>query len=131
MSQTVAAADALIKNLERAEKYLARFKATTVPHFIAGQPDSGSGETFDNLSPVDNSVLCKVASGNVADVDRAAQAAASGFPAWRAVEGAKRRTILHKIADRIEARAEEIAIVESIDTGQPIRYMSSAALRAA
>ena len=53
------------------------------------------------------------------------------FPAWRAVPGAKRRAILHAIADAIEARAEEIALVESMDTGQPIRYMAKAALRGA
>jgi 5-carboxymethyl-2-hydroxymuconic-semialdehyde dehydrogenase len=130
MSQT-AAADALTKNVAAAEKYLARFKEATVPHFIGGRPDSGCGKTFDNLSPIDNAILSKVASGDAMDVDRAAQAAASAFPAWRAVDGAKRRAILHKIADRIEARAEEIAVVESMDTGQPIRYMSSAALRSA
>ena len=45
--------------------------------------------------------------------------------------GAKRRAILHAIADAIEARAEEIALVESMDTGQPIRYMAKAALRGA
>ena len=55
----------------------------------------------------------------------------AAFPAWRALPGAKRRAILHAIADAIEARAEEIALVESMDTGQPIRYMAKAALRGA
>ena len=45
--------------------------------------------------------------------------------------GAKRRKILHAIADAIEARADEIALVESSDTGQAIRYMAKAALRGA
>ncbi len=45
--------------------------------------------------------------------------------------GAKRRKILHDIADEIEARADEIAVVESSDSGQPIRYMAKAALRGA
>jgi 5-carboxymethyl-2-hydroxymuconic-semialdehyde dehydrogenase len=130
MSQPVAA-DAVLRNLALAEKYLARFKAAVVPHWIAGRSDSGSGDTFDDLSPIDNSILCKVASGAAEEVDRAAQAAAKAFPAWRSVDGAKRRAVLHKIADRIESRAEEIAVVESMDTGQPIRYMSSAALRSA
>jgi 5-carboxymethyl-2-hydroxymuconic-semialdehyde dehydrogenase len=130
MSQTIIV-DALAKNCALAEKHLARFKIATVPHLIAGSFDTGHGQTFDNLSPIDNSTLSKVASGDAADVDRAAQAAANAFPVWRAVDGAKRRTILHKIADRIEARAEEIAVVESMDTGQPIRYMSSAAMRSA
>src|ERR1700732_3723632 len=122
MSQTIMV-DALAKNLALAGKHLARFQAATVPHLIAGRLDTGNGKTFDNLSPIDNSTLSKVASGDAADVERAAQAAASAFPEWRAVDGAKRRALLHKIADCIEARAEEIAVVESMDTGQPIRYM--------
>ncbi len=125
------AGDVLEKNLAAAETYLSRFRREPLPHFIAGKADVGSGETFDNLSPVDNSVLCKVRSGNSADVDRAAHSAAAAFPAWRDVPGDKRQRILHRIADRIEERAEEIALVESVDTGQPIRYMSKAALRAA
>src|SRR4029453_14048065 len=60
-----------------------------------------------------------------------ARGARAAFPAWRAVDGETRRRLLHQIADAIVARAEEIALVESIDTGQPIRYMSKAALRAA
>jgi 5-carboxymethyl-2-hydroxymuconic-semialdehyde dehydrogenase len=76
-------------------------------------------------------VICKVAAGDAADIDRAAKAAATAFPAWQKVQGEKRREILHQIADRIEARADEIALVESADTGQPIRYMSKAAIRSA
>jgi len=130
MSQAVAAG-ALEKNLAAAESYLSRFKAAAVPHFIAGKADLGSGKTFENLSPIDNSVLCNVSAGDAADIDRAAKAAADAFPAWRSLDGEKRRAILHQIADRIEARAEEIALIESADTGQPIRYMSKAAVRGA
>ena len=129
--ETIAVGDALATNLEAAETHLSRFKQGPVPHFIAGQQDVGSGEVFDDLFPVDNSVLCQVASGGAAEINRAAKAAANAFPQWRDVDGEKRRTILHQIADRIEARAEEIALVESMDTGQPIRYMSKAAIRAA
>ena len=76
--------------------------------------------------------LRKVAAGGAAEIDTAAKAARAAFPAWR--ELARRRraaTLLHKIADAIEARADEIALVESIDTGQPIRYMTKAAMRGA
>jgi 5-carboxymethyl-2-hydroxymuconic-semialdehyde dehydrogenase len=125
-------ASSLATNIDRAEGYLAQFKHGTVRHFIAGEPGDGrSGKTFETLCPVDNSLLAKVAAGDAADIDRAAKAAAAAFPAWRAVPGAKRRAILHAIADAIEARAEEIALVESMDTGQPIRYMAKAALRGA
>ena len=50
---------------------------------------------------------------------------------WSRTTGEERKKILHRIADAIEARADEIALVECIDTGQPIRYMSKAALRGA
>jgi 5-carboxymethyl-2-hydroxymuconic-semialdehyde dehydrogenase len=129
--ETMALNEALAKNLDAAERHLQRFKQGTVPHFIAGKADYGNGKTFDDLYPADNSVLCRVAYGTAEEVDRAAQAAAAAFPAWRNLNGKKRQAILHEIANRIVARAEEIALVESMDTGQPIRYMSKAALRAA
>jgi 5-carboxymethyl-2-hydroxymuconic-semialdehyde dehydrogenase len=122
----------LADRIARAEAHLARFRVTTVPHFIAGSPAlSASGATFEALDPTTNERLCTVASGGAGEIDRAARAAATAFPAWRDVAGPKRRAILHAIADAIEARAEEIALVESSDTGQPIRFMSKAALRGA
>jgi 5-carboxymethyl-2-hydroxymuconic-semialdehyde dehydrogenase len=122
----------LAANLDKAAGYLAQFNGAPVRHVIAGQRTaSKSGKTFDTLSPVDNTVLAKVSAGDSADIDAAATAAMAAFPAWRAVPGPKRRAILHAIADAIVARAEEIALVESMDTGQPIRYMAKAALRGA
>jgi len=119
-------------NLDAAERYLERFRSGTLGHFIAGEADAGrSGETFENLTPTDNSTLNVVAAGDASDVDAAARAAEEAFPEWRATSGAERRSILHRVADLIEARAEEIALLESVDTGQPIRFMSKAAVRAA
>lgn len=129
---TASPSPALAANTEKAEAFLARFRAATVPHFIAGERVlSASGATFDTLDPATNAHQATVASGQAEDVDRAARAASAAFPAWKAVPGAKRRALLHAIADAIEARAEEIALVESSDTGQPIRYMAKAALRGA
>jgi 5-carboxymethyl-2-hydroxymuconic-semialdehyde dehydrogenase len=126
------AASSLAANLDKAGGYLAQFRSAPVAHFIAGARTSAkSGKTFHTLSPVDNTPLAQVAAGDAADIDAAAKAAMAAFPAWRAVPGAKRRAILHAIADAIEARAEEIALIESMDTGQPIRYMAKAALRGA
>jgi 5-carboxymethyl-2-hydroxymuconic-semialdehyde dehydrogenase len=119
------------QSLARAEKHLARFRQGTVAHFIEGKADKGSGQTFESLSPVDNSVLAKVARGGAAEIDRAAHAAKRAFAGWSKTGGDERRKILHRIANAIEARADEIALVECMDTGQPIRYMSKAALRAA
>ena len=122
--------DALTDNLRKAQSFLARFKSGPVPHRIGGEAVTGT-ETFDNFDPTDNSVLCKVASGGAAEIDRAARAAEEAFKVWRTVPGEKRRALLHTIADRIEARAEEIALIESVDSGQAIRYMAKAALRGA
>jgi 5-carboxymethyl-2-hydroxymuconic-semialdehyde dehydrogenase len=124
--------EALISNLEKARRCLAPYAAMPLAHFIAGAPFPGSsGASFDNCSPADNSLLGQVAAGDAADVDAAATAAAAAFPDWRALAGSERRRLLHAVADAIEARAEEIALVESMDTGQPIRFMAAAAKRGA
>ncbi len=132
MAESPKSANSFIANQERAAVYLGRFKDAVVPHIIGGrQVLSESGATFDTIDPVTNEKQCTVASGDAADVDLACEAAAAAFKTWRNVAGAQRRTILHAIADAIEARADEIALVESSDTGQPIRYMAKAALRGA
>ena len=122
----------LEENLVKAGKYLARFRSGTLGHFIDGAVRQGhSAETFTNRSPVDGAALNEVASGSNADVHAAAAAAEAAFPKWRDHTGEQRRVILHRVADLIEARREEIAFVECMDTGQALRFMSSAALRGA
>ena len=76
-------------------------------------------------------MLATVAAGDAADVAAAATAAQRAFPAWRDVPGGERRDLLHNVADAIEARAEEIALLECMDTGQALRFMTAAALRGA
>jgi 5-carboxymethyl-2-hydroxymuconic-semialdehyde dehydrogenase len=123
---------ALETNLAKAEKYLARFRSGGVQNQIAGAAvPAHDGTTFETLSPVDLKPLAKVAHGKAADVDRAAKAAKKAFPAWAALSGDKRKALLHRIADAIEARAEEIAFVECMDTGQALKFMAKAALRGA
>ena len=101
-------------------------------HFIDGQwVDGQASKTFEAHSPVDNSVLVQVAEGDAGDIDRAARAAHDAFQTWREVGGAERRKILHRVADLIEKRSSEIAVLESMDTGQAIRFMKSAAARGA
>jgi len=124
--------DGFDNNLTKAAQYLRRFRATPVGHFIDGKVNAGvSGETFENRTPVDDSLLAEVAAGSERDVDLAAKAAQAAFPAWSALPGSERRRLLHAIADAIEARSEQIALVESMDTGQPIRFMAAAAKRSA
>lgn len=122
----------LEQNLGKAEQYLARFRDLGVLNQIAGEAVPAlDGATFESISPVDLKPLAKVAHGKAGDIDRAAQAAKSAFPAWAALPGEKRKALLHAIADAIEARAEEIAFVECMDTGQSLRFMAKAALRGA
>lgn len=119
-------------NLAKAEKYLARFRNDGVLNQIGGEAvPAASGKTFESVSPIDMAPLANVAHGGAADIDRAAKAARKAFEEWRALDGAERRKILHRVADGIEARAEEIAFVECMDTGQALRFMSGAALRGA
>jgi 5-carboxymethyl-2-hydroxymuconic-semialdehyde dehydrogenase len=90
-----------------------------------------SGATFETRSPVDNTVLASVARGTAEDIDRAATIAAEAFPAWRDMPATLRRKLLHRVANTIEERAEDIAVLECIDTGQAYRFMAKAAVRAA
>jgi 5-carboxymethyl-2-hydroxymuconic-semialdehyde dehydrogenase len=123
---------ALRANLEKAERFLRRFREDVTVHFIRGAPRAGSsGRTFENLTPIDNTSLGRVAEGTAEDVDAAARAAAAAFPSWRDTPGKDRQRILRRFADLILERAEEVALVESMDTGQPIRFMKAAALRGA
>lgn len=122
----------LQENKDKAQGYLQRYKDNVTGHYINGEFVAGSsGETFDNLCPIDNSVLGRVSRGNAEDIDRACQVAEKAFPAWRDTSGKERKTILNRFADLIEKRAEEISLVESMDTGLPIRFVKAAALRGA
>lgn len=122
----------LSANLDLLKNHLAKIPKTGLPNHIGGIDQSAiSGETLEIYSPVDNSFICTVAKSNAQDIDNAAKSAKSAFPIWRDLDPTKRKTILHKIADGICARSEEIALCESWDTGQPIRYMAKAALRGA
>ena len=73
---------------------------------------------FQTTSPVDKSVICDVAHGTAVDIDVAANAASEAFAAWRDTPATERKKILIRVAEGIEARAEEIALCECWDTGQ-------------
>ena len=119
-------------NLGKAKTYLKKFSDKITGHYINGRFDTPAhAETFQNLSPVDNSSLGEVVSGTEEDMDRACEAARVAFAGWRDMPGAARKKLLNQFADNIAARAEEIALIESMDCGQPIRFMKQAALRGA
>ena len=119
-------------NIAKADAYLARFREQGVMNRIAGEDlPAADGVTFETISPVDLKPLATVARGTAADIDRAAKAARTAFAEWAAMPGETRKKLLHRIADAIVARAEEIAFVECMDTGQSLRFMAKAALRGA
>ncbi|MBR9908968.1 MAG: 5-carboxymethyl-2-hydroxymuconate semialdehyde dehydrogenase [Gammaproteobacteria bacterium] len=122
----------LAENQAKAAKYLEQFRQAPVGHFINGKHVLPEGATlYDNVTPTDNSVLGQVVAGTAADMNAACAAAEAAFPAWRDVPGAERKKLLNHFADKIVERAEEIALVESMDCGQPIRFMQAAAIRGA
>ena len=85
-------------------------------------------EYFVNSSPVDGSVIAKVARSNSKDVDLAVEAAAKAAAAWGKTAVAERSAILNKIADRIEENLEQLALVETWDNGKAIRETMAADL---
>lgn len=120
----------LDENIKRAQAYLKQFQSGPVAHRINGQ-DVLSADSFDTLSPVDLAPLATISKGGADEIDQAAKAAKAAFTGWSRLSGKDRRDILHNVADAIVARAEEIAFIEAMDTGQTIRFMSKAALRGA
>lgn len=119
-------------NMAAAAEHLTRFASSTTSHLINGEAvPSASGVTFENVSPIDSMRLGDVSAGDSTDVDQAAVAAAGAFREWSSTPGVRRKAILHDVADLIEERAQQISVVESVDTGQAIRFMSAAAIRGA
>ena len=118
-------------NISILNDFLERFRVNGIQNRIAGKDVAGSNGTFQSTSPVDKSVICNVAHGTAEDIDAAANAAHDAFAEWRDMPATERRKIMIRIAEGIEARAEEIALCECWDTGQAYKFMSKAALRGA
>ena len=90
-------------------------------NYIGGQFLTHSGgQWMDNLEPASGSQICRIPLSNASDVDAAVGAARAAQPAWGALSHSERADWLDRIADALEARYEEIAALESRDTGKPI-----------
>jgi 4-guanidinobutyraldehyde dehydrogenase/NAD-dependent aldehyde dehydrogenase len=103
---------------ERAQRIAPRTQA-----FINGRyVDAASGATFDCLSPIDGRLLAKVAATDAADVDAAVASARAAFNkgSWSRMAPARRKRVLLKFAELIQAHAEELALLETLDMGKPI-----------
>ncbi|GAA2821853.1 aldehyde dehydrogenase family protein [Kitasatospora sp. CM 4170] len=86
------------------------------------------GEYFENPSPVTGEVFTEVARGSAEDVEAALDAAHAAAPAWGRTSPAERAQVLLRIADRIEAHLEELAVAESWENGKPVRETLAADL---
>ena len=80
-----------------------------------------AGRYFENRTPVTGEVFCEVARSDADDIDKALDAAHAAAPAWGKTSPAERALILNRIADRMEANLESLAVAESWDNGKPIR----------
>ncbi|MDX2676518.1 aldehyde dehydrogenase [Streptomyces soliscabiei] len=89
-------------------------------HWIGGERVA-SAETFTDVSPVDGAVLGEIARGGPAEAEAAVAAAKAAFPGWAGTSRAARARVLHAIADGVEKRLEELAIVETTDNGALLR----------
>lgn len=93
--------------------------------YIGGQfVDGLAGATIEVINPADGTVLAAIAEARAEDIDRAVVVAQRAFPAWSARPAAERGRLLLALADAIEDNAAELARLESLDTGHPIRDSS-------
>ncbi len=89
--------------------------------FIDGEFVDGHGSSFKTISPATEEVLAEVAEADDADVDKAVKAARKAQRAWARMPGSERAKYLYRIARIIQERSREIAVLESIDNGKPIK----------
>ncbi|RKP54463.1 aldehyde dehydrogenase family protein [Cohnella endophytica] len=98
-------------------------------NFIGGQWVAPvQGQYFDNVSPVNNRVFCEVPRSTSEDIELALDAAHAAKDEWGRTSVAERAVILNKIADRMEANLEMLAVAETWDNGKPVRETLAADL---
>ncbi|QOR69837.1 aldehyde dehydrogenase family protein [Ruania alkalisoli] len=91
-------------------------------HWIGGEYlPPAKGEYFENPSPVTGQTFTEVARGTAEDIEAALDAAHGAAPAWARTSVTERANILNKIADRMEANLEKIAVAEAWENGKPVR----------
>jgi aminomuconate-semialdehyde/2-hydroxymuconate-6-semialdehyde dehydrogenase len=94
----------------------------TLKHFIDGRhTDPASGQWFDKTDPATSRVVARVPDGDGRDVDAAVTAATKAFPRWSRTPTEERARLLLAVADRIDARLDDLAKAECVDGGKPLR----------
>ncbi len=92
--------------------------------------DSQSGKTFETVNPATEETITSVAEGDAADIDLAVKAARKAFDsgAWRKMDARDRGRLMNKLADLVESHIDELAELETLDNGKPIRESKNADL---
>lgn len=97
--------------------------------FVDGEfTEAADGKVFKSVAPATEEVLSEVARAGEADVERAVAAARRAFTSWSALPGAERGKYLFRIARIIQERSRELAVLETLDNGKPIRETRDADL---
>ena len=90
--------------------------------FINGEFVEGTGHAFKSVSPSTEEVLAEISEASEADVDTAVKAARRAYTrTWSKMSGAERAKYLYRIARILQERSRELAVLESLDNGKPIR----------
>ncbi|CFV24672.1 betaine-aldehyde dehydrogenase [Yersinia pseudotuberculosis] len=82
--------------------------------------DSASGDTFDAVNPANGECIAQLQAANAQDVDKAVAAAKQGQPVWAAMTAMERSRILRRAVDILRDRNDELAAIETADTGKPL-----------
>ncbi|MFJ4535805.1 aldehyde dehydrogenase family protein [Streptomyces tibetensis] len=97
--------------------------------FIDGEfVEAADGKVFKTVSPSTEEVLSEIAQAGSEDVDRAVKAARRAFEKWSALPGSERAKYLFRIARIIQERSRELAVLETLDNGKPIKETRDADL---
>src|SRR5262245_47619603 len=105
-------------------KKVARPQVRQTQCFIGGKwTPAASGKTFETIHPATEEVIAEVAEGDKADIDAAVDAARAQFDGgeWSKMDARDRGRLMYKLADLIEAEVDELAALETLDNGKPIR----------
>jgi betaine-aldehyde dehydrogenase len=97
----------------------------TIRNHVGGRPIDAASGTFETINPATGEVLATVEIAGEAEVDAAVAAARAGQRVWARMTGAERGRTLKRVADLLRARNDELARLETLDTGKPIQETSA------
>jgi acyl-CoA reductase-like NAD-dependent aldehyde dehydrogenase len=116
-----------VKLSEKVEKFL---EGTKKLYINGSFIESANGKTFETVNPATGEMLARVAEAEEEDINRAVEAARDAFDngPWSRMGTAERSRLIYKLADLIEENKQELAELESLDNGKPMRELIAADL---